>query len=293
MRARVSAADDRLMTVNTAGVRGGEGRPVTGYAYLDAVLDQAGSVLAMAHRGGAGHPDLVGLENTLHAFQHAVALGYHYLETDVHATRDGILVAFHDEALDRVADRPGVITELGSEEVARAIIGEGHAVPTMAALLEEFPDCRFNIDIKSVTAIEPLARLIEQTGSHDRVCVGSFSSRRISEFRRRTGFRVATAAAPAEVAAFMTLPLPRLIRLVTRARVAALQVPHHRGRLAVVTPTLVRRAHAVGAQVHVWTVDEPEEIGQLVDMGVDGLITDRTDVLKDVLITRGLWRDHA
>ena len=78
----------------------------------------------------------------------------------------------------------------------------------------------------------------------------------------------------------------------TRGRVAALQVPHRRGRLPVVTGALVRRAHAAGAHVHVWTVDEPAEMDELLDLGVDGLITDRTDVLKQVLLRRGQWRDH-
>jgi glycerophosphoryl diester phosphodiesterase len=272
---------------------GGWSRPATGYPYLDAVLDQAGSVLAMAHRGGAGHPGLERLENTSHAFRHAVELGYRYLETDVHATSDGEVVAFHDAVLDRLADRTGPILDLSAAEVAEAVIGEGHGVPTMAALLEEFPDCRFNIDVKSPNAVEPLAALIERTGCHDRVLVGSFSLRRINRFRALTRGRVATSAAPAEVVAFLTLPLPRLARLVTRDRVRALQVPRRRGRLPVVTPTLIRRAHAAGAHVHVWTVDEPDDMNAMLDLGVDGLITDRTDLLKDVLIARGLWRDHA
>lgn len=266
---------------------------MTGYAYLDAVLDQAGSVLAMAHRGGAGHPDLSGVENTMHAFKHAAALGFHYLETDVHATRDGQLVAFHDELLDRLADRTGAIQDLSADEIGLAVIGDGHTIPTMAGLFEEFPECRFNIDLKSAAAVRPLVDLLERTAAHDRVLVGSFSIRRINEFRRLSGGRVATAAAPAEVGAFLALPSPRLIRLVTRNRVGALQVPHRRGRVPLVTPGLVRRAHAAGAHVHVWTVDEPDEMNELIDLGVDGLITDRTDLLKEVLVTRGLWRDHA
>ena len=99
--------------------------PVTGYAYLDAVLDQPGSVIAMAHRGGALHPDLSGAENTLHAFRHAVDLGYRYLETDVHATSDGVLLAIHDEALDRVTDNVGLLADLTAEQVALARIARG------------------------------------------------------------------------------------------------------------------------------------------------------------------------
>jgi glycerophosphoryl diester phosphodiesterase len=270
----------------------GGASPVTGFAYLDAVLDQPGSVIAMAHRGGALHPEIPGVENTLHAFTHAVALGYHYLETDVHATSDGVLLAFHDKTLDRVTDTRGLLARLTSDEVQVARIRGEHPVPTMADLLEELPECRFNIDIKSPSAVQALADLLDRTGTHDRVCIGSFSQRRLDAFRRATGGRVATSAAPTEVALFLALPSGRAARLLSRGRVAALQVPPRRGALPVVTASLVRRAHAAGAHVHVWTVDEPDEMDELLDLGVDGLITDRTDLLKQVLVRRGQWRDH-
>jgi glycerophosphoryl diester phosphodiesterase len=263
---------------------------VTGHAFLDAVLASPGSVIAMAHRGGARHPDLLGMENTLHAFRHAAALGYQYLETDVHVTRDGHLVAFHDPMLDRMADRPGALASVLADELAEVRIAGEHAVPSMAELLEELPQCRFNIDLKAPGAVAPLADLLERMQAHDRVCVGSFSSANLREFRRLTAGRVATSAAPAEVAAFLALSWPGLRRLVRRRPFAALQVPRRRGRVPLVTRSVVRRAHAAGVHVHVWTVDEPAEMEELLDLGVDGLITDRTDLLKDVLVGRGLWR---
>jgi len=264
---------------------------VTGHAYLDAVLAPPGSVLAIAHRGGAGHPELSGIENTLRAFRHAAALGYRYLETDVHVTRDGHLVAFHDDVLDRMTDRPGVLASLLAEELAEARIAGEHAVPSMAELLEELPECRFNIDLKAPGSPAPLVDLLDRTGAHDRVCVGSFSGRTLREFRRLTGGRVATSASPGEVAWFLASSWPGVARLVRRRRFAALQVPHRRGPVPLVTRSLVRRAHAAGVHVHVWTVDDPAEMEELLDLGVDGLITDRTDLLKDVLTARGLWRD--
>ncbi len=271
----------------------------TGFRFLDAVLHQPGTVIAMAHRGGALHPEIPGIENTLHAFRHAAALGYIYLETDVHATSDGVLLAFHDADLGRVTDRAGQLASLTSEEVALARIAEEHAVPTMAELLEALPQCRFNIDLKSASAVQPLADLVERTGTHDRVCVGSFSDRRIRAFRRATRGRVATAAGPAEVARLL-LRVPGRWRRTDRSGPQVLQVPwrHENGRITVVTPGFVRRAHAAGLHVHVWTgdapsrwvsIDDPESMHTLLDMGVDGLIADRTDVLKDVLIARGQW----
>lgn len=276
-------------TGDAFGDTSGVTRPRTGFPYLDAVLDHPGAVLAFAHRGGAYHPEIEGLENSLVAFRHAVELGYTYLETDVHATRDGQLFAFHDAALDRVTEHRGTVADLSSGEVSRALISGREPIPTMAALLEEFPEARFNIDLKSDAAVEPLARLVRATGSYDRVCVGAFSHRRITTFRRLVGTQVATSAGPVEAALFRVLPTARLVDLAVRRHAGALQLPRHRGRLTVVTRGLVRRAHALGLHVHVWTVDDPAEMHELLDLGVDGLMTDRTDLLRDVLVDRGQW----
>lgn len=265
--------------------------PRTGFAYLDRLLDCPGTVLAFAHRGGADHPEIEGLENTLAAFDHAIELGYGYLETDVHATRDGILMAFHDSVLDRVTDQKGAIADLTREEVRRALVGGRQTIPTLAELFDAFPDARFNIDIKSDGAVAALADFIAARDAWDRVLVGSFSQRRIDDFRRHTGGRVATSATLREIGLFRFLPSARLAGLLTRGQSAALQVPHRRGRLTVVTAGLVRRAHAAGRHVHVWTIDDADEMNTLLDRGVDGIFTDRTDILRTVLIERGQWRN--
>ena len=261
----------------------------TGHRYLD----DHPVPLAFAHRGGAEHPDLVGLENTLTAFRHAVALGYDYLETDVHATRDGIMLAFHDTLLDRVTDGRGALEDATYDEVAPSRIGGREQIPTLAELFAEFPRARFNIDLKADAAVPLLAAFVDDHDAHDRILVGSFSRRRLNRFRALTGGQVATSASPLEVLAFRMLPSGRLADLVTRGRVAALQIPHRKGWLTVTTAGLVRRAHAAGKHVHSWTIDDPAEMIELLDRGVDGLMTDRTDILKDVLAARGQWRDRS
>ncbi len=264
----------------------------TGFAYLDEPRE-AGAVVALAHRGGAKHPDLVGMENTLTAFRHAWALGYRYLETDVHATADGHLVAFHDAALDRVTDRAGLIVGLPLAEVVGAVVGvrlgRDERVPLLAELMEELPQARFNIDLKAPTAVEPLADLVRRTGWHDRVCVGSFTEQTLRRFRRLLDRPVATTTGVLAVGTLAYAPYPRRLVGLLRDHGAVLQVPHRwRGR-TVVDRRLVERAHACGRHVHVWTVDERAEMDHLLDLGVDGLITDRTDVGKEVLVERGLW----
>ncbi|MFC5729950.1 MULTISPECIES: glycerophosphodiester phosphodiesterase family protein [Nocardioides] len=248
-----------------------------------------GKVLAFAHRGGAYHPEIEGLENTLAAFRHAAELGYDYLETDVHLTRDGVLLAFHDAVLDRVTDRVGAVRDLTLADIRRARIAGREQVPTLVDLIDSFPQSRFNIDIKSEAAVAPLAALVRERQLWDRVLVGSFSRSRIRRFRRLTEGRVPTAADPWETIMFRFSPSARLATLLAGGSFAAFQVPHRRGPFVVVTPGFLRRAHATGHQVHVWTVDDPAEMAELLDRGVDGLFTDRTDLLKDVLQARGQW----
>ena len=162
---------------------------VTTRPYLDR------TPVALAHRGGSLYAPNVGLENTMTAFGNAVALGYTHLETDVHITRDGKLVAFHDTALDRVTDIRGRIRDLPWSQVKDAVIGDEEHVPLLTEVLDAWPDLNLNIDLKAPGTAAPLWRLIEERGLHDQVCVGSFSQRNISQFRRLSRGTVATAAA--------------------------------------------------------------------------------------------------
>ena len=245
--------------------------------------------VALAHRGGALLPANLGKENTLAAFANAVQLGYRYLETDLHATADGMLVAFHDSVLDRVTDETGRIGELPYARVRRARIGGSEPIPTLAEVFDAF-DARLNIDLKADAAVAPLAAAIRRHGAADRVCVGSFSSSRLRAFRRLAGPSVATSAGPLAVARNAFAPLaPR--RDPDAGYAYQVPVSHTwRGiRVPVITPRFVARAHAAGRQVHAWTIDDPDEMGRLIDLGVDGLVSDRIDTLRDVLVERGLW----
>lgn len=244
----------------------------------------------MAHRGFS--PE--GLENTMVAFEAAVDLGYRYVETDVHATRDGVVVAFHDDTLDRVTDRVGRIPDLSWREVSRARIGATVQVPQLEELLGTWPDLRVNIDIKSPSAILPLARVIERTRAHERVCIASFSDQRRREGIMRLTRPVVTSAGQRIAARFRAAAaLPVLVRTAVLARVMAgvdgLQVPVRHAGVEVVTPTTVEAAHEVGVFMHAWTVNDVPEMVRLLDLGVDGIVTDRADLLKQVLTARGQW----
>lgn len=276
-------------------------RPVlTGYRFLDEPRER-GSVLAFAHRGGARHPDVVGLENTLKAFESAVGLGYRFLETDAHATSDGQLLAFHDARLDRVTDGVGALADLPYAEVAGALVGGREPIPRLVDLLEAFPRACFNIDLKSADAIDPMVDLVVRMGAQDRVCVASFTERVLRAFRARARARssipIATSCgvvASTLVAGVPGVPIGRHLPSLVRDTGVAFQVPHRfRGRVPVLGRGFVERAHAAGRQVHAWTIDDRAEIEQMLDLGVDGIFTDRTDVLREVLVERGLWEGAA
>jgi glycerophosphoryl diester phosphodiesterase len=240
--------------------------------------------IPFAHRGGASDAP----ENTLAAFAHAVGLGYRYVETDVHATADGLLVAFHDDTLDRVTDRAGRIGDLPWSEVGRARVGgTGEGIPLLEDLLGTWPDLRVNIDPKHDAAVEPLLDVLARTASWDRVCVGAFTDRRLARLRTAAGPRLCTSLGPRAVArlraASLGLPAGGL------SGAACVQVPPNAGRLPLVDRRFVATAHRLRLKVHVWTVDVPEEMDRLLDLGVDGVMTDRPAVLKDVLQRRGAW----
>jgi glycerophosphoryl diester phosphodiesterase len=221
------------------------------------------------------------------AFEHAVGLGYRYLETDVHATVDGVLVAFHDSRLDRVTDRRGVIAELPWDEVRRARLGAS-GIPLLAELLTTWPDVRVNIDIKHEGSIQPLVDVLETTGAGDRVCVASFSGKRLDRFRTLTGGRVCTATGPLDIARLRLAGSGRG-SAAGRFAAACTQVPVRQGPLVIVDRRFVDAAHGRDLPVHVWTIDDPIEMERLLDLGVDGIMTDRPTVLKEVLVRRGQW----
>ena len=245
-----------------------------------------GLPVSYAHRGySARHP-----ENTMLAFEAAVELGYLHVETDVHATSDGVAVAFHDSRLDRVTDRTGEIARLPWSEVREARVEGVEPIPTLPELLSSWRDLRVNIDPKSDGAVLPMLDAISRADAWDRVCVGSFSGRRLAEIRARTGGRVCTSMGPLDIFRLRAGSLG-----VPSGAFAAdcVQVPPVWRGLPVVDGALVRHAHALGLPVHVWTINDEARMRRLLDLGVDAIMTDEAELLKRVLEERGEWRERT
>jgi glycerophosphoryl diester phosphodiesterase len=229
------------------------------------------------------------MENSLSAFRRAVAEGYRYLETDVHATRDGVVVVQHDATLDRTTDGRGALVRLPWSAVRSARIGGREPVPRLTDLLEELPEARFNIDVKADTAVAPVVETLRRTNSMDRVCLASFSDARLRGLRQLGGPKLLTAMGPRSAAALWLSSLLPL--LLARAAISGhlAQVPTRHGRFSPVDRRFVSAAQRRGFEVHVWTINHEERMRSLLDIGVDGLITDAPDVLREVLRSRGSW----
>ncbi|WBB76521.1 glycerophosphodiester phosphodiesterase family protein [Micromonospora sp. WMMD1128] len=249
------------------------------HGYLDAPAP-----LAFAHRGGAADGD----ENTAAAFARAVALGYRYVETDVHATADGVPVVFHDPTLRRVTGENGRIADLRFADLASVRVGGAAVVPRLDDVLGAWPQVRFNVDVKADGGVEPTVAAVERAGAGDRVLLASFSDARLTRLRALAGPTVATGLGMRGVARLRMASLHgRALRL--PPSVVAAQVPVSYGRIPVVDRRLIAYCHRIGLQVHVWTIDEPTQMHHLLDLGVDGIMTDHVGVLRDVYRSRGHW----
>lgn len=253
-----------------------------------------GRPLLIAHRGGAG----LWPENTLYAFERAVAAGADVIETDVRATSDGELVLMHDERVERTTDGAGRVGEMTLAELKRLdaayrfstdggqtfpLRGRGVGVPTLREAFERFGGARFNIEPKqdSPTLIHALCALVREKGVAERVVVASFRHELLGEFRRACP-EVATAASPSEASQFLAMYKAGLAASYSPP-MQALQVPEYAGGMQVLTREFVEAAHGRNLKVHAWTVNNADDMRRMIDLGVDGVMTDYPDRLKALL----------
>lgn len=237
----------------------------------------------LAHRGLAIHAP----ENTLLAFRRATSIGVTHLETDVHASADGVAVISHDHDLRRVAGRAARVDQLTMAELRHIDLGHGQGFVSLKEALDAFPQARFNIDLKSADAVVPATQAIREAGALHRVLITSFNDR-----RRLAGVRllpgVATSASAWTFALALVAAKLRFGFLLRRSLtgIQAVQVPPSIYGFGIVTPGVIRMLHAARVEVHVWTINDPAEMSRLLDIGVDGLVTDRADLAIRLLEDR-------
>jgi len=237
----------------------------------------------LAHRGLATEAP----ENTMLAFVAAIGIGVTHIETDVHASSDGVAVISHDPQLGRVAGRDGRVDALSFARLQEVDLGHDQTFCSLAEALDAFPETRFNIDIKSADAVAPTVAAILDARAVDRVLVTSFSeARRRAAVGRLPG--VATSASSALFATALVAGRLRSAPLLHRVLrgVDAVQIPEQYSGVRIVTDRMIRLLHSAKVEVHVWTVNDAPAMHRLLDLGVDGIVTDRADIALGVLTTR-------
>ncbi len=244
--------------------------------------------LAIAHRGGSA----LAPENSLAAFGLASALGVRYLETDIRVTRDGHLVCFHDAGLERVTSASGPVQSKSLRELRALRINGIEPIPTFDEALDAFPDQCFTVDLKDQAGIAPLVKSLGRKGVAQRVCIAGAWDGWLGHVRSEVA-EVTTALGWRSLSALLLCAQTGVRPPPALATAPFAHVPVKVGRIPIFVERLVAMSHDIGVRVVAWTVDEPDEIRRLLDAGVDAIITDRPDVLREVLVSRNQWAPMA
>lgn len=246
--------------------------------------------VVFAHRGGAEEA----VENSVAAFARLRDLGFTHIETDVQLTADGQVVISHDETCERGFGQPGKFSDYTFAQLQEFRNQAGEPPSLLGDVLEMFPEMYFNIDAKTDEVAGPLLEVIERAGAADRVLVASFSEKRLEKIRQDSPQELTTSLGVSAIVRLLmaseTVSNAQTWHVPGPAdKVRAAQVPEKTRGVRVVSPRFIATAHTAGLAVHVWTVNDRETMEKLLDWGVDGIVTDRPSLLREVLIERGQW----
>jgi len=237
-------------------------------------LDVPGVAIS-AHRGGS----IEAPENTIESFKYSIELGSSYIETDVQLSSDGIPYIFHDDDLKRLFGKNIIFNSLHSDEIDELILFDKYKIPTLESTLKKFPDTLFQIDVKTDEVVLPTMEVIKKTNSTDKVCIASFSSKRLKQVHKLYP-EICLSMGPFEV---MKLLLASFGLYRNKVPGNCLQIPIYQYGIKLVTKRFINYIHSIGLKIHVWTINDEDTMQKLIDLGVDGIITDRPKALKDLL----------
>ena len=237
-------------------------------------LDVPGVAIS-AHRGGS----IEAPENTIESFEYSIELGSSYIETDVQLSSNGIPYIFHDNDLKRLFGKNIIFNSLHSDEIDELILFDKYKIPTLESTLQKFPDTLFQIDVKTDEVVLPTMEVIKKTNSTDKVCIASFSSKRLKQVHKLYP-EICLSMGPFEV---MKLLLASFGLYRNKVPGNCLQIPIYQYGIKLVTKRFINYIHSIGLKIHVWTINDEDTMQKLIDLGVDGIITDRPKALKDLL----------
>ena len=246
--------------------------------------------LRFAHRGS----EILWPQNTMTAFQGAVDLGCIYIETDLHVTKDKVIVTFHDDNLKQLTNGSGLVKDWNWQDLRKLdaaynfkpeegypLRDKGITIPSLEEVMNTFPHVMFNLDLKQPGIEQVVADFVTKHGYEERVLIGAYQNKRVRKFRNLLENRAATSTSASEAALFWAYS--RLGKIYNTAA-DALQVPVRHSSITILDEKFIKAAHAKGLQVHAWTINEPGEMKRLLELGVDGIVTDRVDLLNEILL---------
>jgi len=237
-------------------------------------LNQSG-VSISAHRGGSEEAP----ENTLESFSYAIGLGSSYIETDVQLSADGIPYIFHDDDLSRLLNMNVKFNSLHSDQIEKLRLFESYQIPKLETALTQFPNALFQIDLKTDEVALPAMKVIESLNAFDRICIASFSSNRLQKVRKKFP-DTCLSMGPKEILKLLLASFGLYNKTIYGD---CLQVPVYHYGIKLVTRRFVKYVQSIGLKIHVWTINDENTMRKLIDLGVDGIITDRPKLLKEVL----------
>ena len=237
-------------------------------------LDVPGVAIS-AHRGGS----IEAPENTIESFEYSIELGSSYIETDVQLSSNGIPYIFHDDDLKRLFGKNIIFNSLHSDEIDELKLFDKYKIPTLESTLQKFPDTLFQIDVKTDEVVLPTMEVIKKTNSTDKVCIASFSSKRLKQVHKLYP-EICLSMGPFEV---MKMLLASFGLYRNKVPGNCLQIPIYQYGIKLVTKRFINYIHSIGLKIHVWTINDEDTMQKLIDLGVDGIITDRPKALKDLL----------
>ena len=228
-----------------------------------------------AHRGGS----IEAPENTLESFEYALELGSEYIETDVQLSADGIPFIFHDDDLLRLLGKNLPFNSLHSEEIDKLRLFESYRIPTLEAALKKFPNALFQIDVKTDEVAIPTMEVIKELDAFDRICIASFSSKRLKLVKEKYP-ETCLSMGPIEV---LKLLLSSFGLYKKTIQGDCLQIPIYQYGIKLVTKRFVKFVQSLDLKIHVWTINDEVVMQEMINLGVNGIITDKPKLLKEVL----------
>ena len=238
--------------------------------------------IAIAHRGGSN----LGIENTMEAFENAINIGFKTLETDIQVTNDNKLVVFHDLTLNRLTNTKGMVKDKTWNELKKIKILGKCNIPLLSDIFDKWPKIKINIDPKNDECIDCLINFIKEYNCFEKICIGSFSGKRLEKLRQKFGPKLCTSAGPFEV---LRLKASSLINLSTSIDANCVQVPLKYYGIKIIDENFIKFCHSQNLMVHVWTINDILEIERLLDLGVDGIISDNIQGLKKIFKKKNYW----